>query len=326
MALEAFVEKKWRQQDLDLVDTCNEILASYREKDLKVILRQLYYRLIARNYFANDDRNYDYLGRVVTNARLCGLMDWDAIEDLGRQPAKPVQFNGIADLVESACNSFRLDRWEGQSHYVELWTEKLGLTSVLLPIAEAFHIPFCANKGYASITALYEASKRIHAAHERSLIPVILYLGDHDASGLDMDRDIRERLETLGVPKGTFLLRRVALTIEQVRRYRPPRNPAKVTDTRSPKYVAEFGHYSWEVDALDPEDMEREVRRAIAPLVDMSRMNKVIAREDKHREAFRATAVSLAEKIDPAERRHRERAARDVARRLNDQAEETDEE
>lgn len=47
-------------------------------------------------------------------------------------------------------------------------------------------------------------------------------------------------------------VRRLALNMEQVRKYDPPPNPAKVTDSRFAAYCDQFGDESWELDALSP--------------------------------------------------------------------------
>jgi hypothetical protein len=68
---------------------------------------------------------------------------------------------------------------------------------------------------------------------------VVLYLGDHDPSGIDMTRDIFERVPLLGGTTGwdtmpmplDMTVNRLALNIDQVRKYNPPENPAKQTDS-----------------------------------------------------------------------------------------------
>jgi len=84
----------------------------------------------------------------------------------------------------------------------------------------------------------------------------IIHLGDHDPSGLDMSRDIRERIDMfMSRHPGkalNFELNRIALNMDQVRQYSPPPNPAKITDSRASKYIKEFGNESWELDALEP--------------------------------------------------------------------------
>ena len=80
-------------------------------------------------------------------------------------------------------------------------------------------------------------------------IPVAIHLSDHDPSGVDMTRDLREKFELFGL---RFPIERVALTMDQIRRYEPPPNYAKASDSRSEGYVKQYGTECWELDALDP--------------------------------------------------------------------------
>lgn len=68
-----------------------------------------------------------------------------------------------------------------------------------------------------------------------------------------MSRDIEERVAQFMDGHGTELIfQRIALNMDQVQRYRPPPNPAKVTDSRFKAYQIEHGDESWELDALKP--------------------------------------------------------------------------
>lgn len=60
----------------------------------------------------------------MSDARLDGRMDWDAIEDRVRQPRMASEFDDLEELVEVAVQSYRLPRWEGQKYYAELRVEK----------------------------------------------------------------------------------------------------------------------------------------------------------------------------------------------------------
>jgi hypothetical protein len=111
---------------------------------------------------------------------------------------------------------------------------------------------------------------------------VLLYLGDHDPSGEDMVRDIRDRLQEFGVPN--LEVKKLALTMSQIRRFNPPPNPAKVTDSRAAAYIAKHGDSSWELDALPPRELNRIVEKAILEVVDVKAMSAVIRREDAERE------------------------------------------
>lgn len=107
----------------------------------------------------------------------------------------------------------------------------------------------------------------------------IFYLGDHDPSGIDMTRDIRERLEMFSGVRNT--VERLALNWEQVEMWQPPENPAKETDARYKGYVEEFGESSWELDAIEPRTLAKLVREAVLELVDDDLWDEAVERENK---------------------------------------------
>lgn len=124
----------------------------------------------------------------------------------------------------------------------------------------------------ASYDARRKASDTIGADES-----VLFYLGDHDPSGEDMVRDIRERLELFGA---NVDVRKLALTMAQIREYEPPPNPAKVTDSRFAAYSAKHGDESWEVDALDPTTLAGIITDAFAETIDVEKMDAVKAKEE----------------------------------------------
>lgn len=264
-------------------------------------MRQLYYQLVVANYVPNTERSYQNLSSLLTNARMAGLTDWDALEDRGRRPYMPNEFENLEELVDAALSSYRLPRWKGQENYVELWVEKEALASVLRPIASKYHIVLMVNKGYSSASAMYESAQRFHAgAHANLPAPkemYMLYLGDHDPSGEDMVRDVQERLRTLDADRVACLyVKKIALTMGQVMKYKPPPNPAKVSDPRAEEYIKLHGHSSWEVDALPPTVLTKIIRNEIEGLVDMELMNEVIEEEERDKETLKKAVESLRKK------------------------------
>lgn len=298
---EAFRLKRFNEEQVGVIRHLNEIIASFVAQGVpRNTLRTVYYQFIAQDLFPhtwidaeynlknglepdtkNTVKNYKKLGDIVSDARLAGLVDWDAIVDLERQVHRPNEFGNVRDLVEAAVRSYRLPRWEGQTNYVEIWVEKNGMTVSIEPVARKWHVPLVANKGYGSMTNLYEGSKRFLAAMDQDQHCFILYLGDHDPSGLDMDQDIEKRMRMFGAD--ILEVERIALTTAQVQRYNPPPNPAKLTDSRAEKYIATFGRESWEVNALSPTDINLFIERRLKRLVDKETMDAVVVREDRHK-------------------------------------------
>ncbi len=248
--------------------------------------------LVSRGMIPNEQRWYKTLGDVVSKGRYGGYIDWDDIVDRGRVPVKPSDWDGPADILLDAASQYRLDRWEGQENYVELWCEKDALSSVLEPICDRFHLHFLANRGYSSSTAIYDAAQRLNAAYSRGRRPVVIYLGDHDPSGIDMSRDIKDRLDTM--TGGWWIeVHRLALNFDQVEQYQPPPNPAKLTDSRAQSYIQWYGAESWELDALEPTVLDGMVSGEIADLLDLDLYNQRLDQEETDKEAIRRVAYLL---------------------------------
>ena len=274
---EQFRTQKFYKKSTDKLEKIKSILNEYKEKNTKVTLRQLFYQLVARVFIQGKKNEYTNLCNLMTKARYCGVIDWDAIEDRIRRPYRHSQFDNIQDLIQCAKKSYRLDRWQGQDYYVELFTEKDALSSIFQSVADEWHIYLSVNRGYDSSTAIYDASKRFLNSHDKKSI--LLYFGDHDPSGLDMVRDVRERLIELGCKEITVIP--VALTFDQVQQYNLPANYTKIKDKRAKWYKQNYGNRCWEVDALPPDVLISLVESEIKKYVDVEKMNLVIKQEEE---------------------------------------------
>ena len=270
-----------------------EVIDEYLAQGYELTLRQIYYQLVARSIIPNSQRWYCRLGDVVSRGRLGGHIDWSAIVDRGRVPVKPSDWSGPSAILAAAESSYRLDRWKRQGNHVEVWCEKDALSSVLEPICTRYHVRMLANRGYSSSTALYDAAMRFTAADREGQHVVVIYLGDHDPSGIDMSRDIRDRLELMTYGQ-TIDVKRIALNIDQVRHYQPPPNPTKFSDSRAKGYVLEYGMESWELDALAPRVLDDLVSNAIEDLLDRDLYDAQLAQEEQDKAAIREAAQGLA--------------------------------
>lgn len=111
-------------------------------------------------------------------------------------------------------------------------------------------------------------------------IPVVIHLGDHDPSGIDMTRDIGDRLDLF---TGSAVVKRIALNMDQIELYNPPPNPAKVTDSRATSYIRRFGHSSWELDALEPAVIAAAIESTVLSYRDDARWDAAVRLEEQHR-------------------------------------------
>lgn len=246
----AYIEKNLQDKTLRLIELANSIVGEYTAQGFSLTLRQLYYQLVARDYIPNSDKSYKSLGGILSDARLCGLMDWDAIEDRTRSLRKRTDWQSPATIIRAMQSNYTLDLWEGQEYAVEVWVEKDALVDVVARACQPLGVAFFACRGYTSQSEMWAAGQRLAAYLEEDRTPIILHLGDHDPSGIDMTRDIVDRLSMFA--DQPIEVQRIALNYDQIYRYNPPPNPAKLTDSRSDDYISRFGPSSWELDALEP--------------------------------------------------------------------------
>ena len=257
---EKFVNINLKPESMKKVQTINRILSEYQAAGYDLTIRQLYYQLVARGYIENTQKSYKRIADLVNNARLAGLIDWSVITDRARETITPTTWEGPAAIIKAAANQFRLDPWQDQDNYLEVMVEKQALEGVLIPVCNQWGVRFTANKGYCSSSTLYETGKRI-AALQPDKTCYILYLGDHDPSGLDMTRDIKERLTMFS--NNPVIVERLALNYDQILALNPPENPAKETDARYGDYLKNYGAASWELDAIEPQALADMVNTAI---------------------------------------------------------------
>lgn len=262
----------------------NNIIKEYAVEGYKLTLRQLYYQLVSRDIIPNIHAEYGKLSSLLVKGRMAGIVDWDAIEDRLRIPYIPYWVYGINDAINETINSYRLDRQKDQDIHIELWVEKDALSSVLRRITSHYHIKLVVNRGYSSCTAMHDAFLRIYEAENHGRKSLILYLGDHDPSGLDMVRDVRDRLSEFGVyPE----VKHIGLTMNQIQKYNPPPNPAKLTDPRAKWYIKKFGSVSWEVDSLRPNVLDNIVKSNIEKHMNLTNFNNIIRLEKEHKDILR---------------------------------------
>jgi len=283
-----YIEKAFRGRSLELIDKSNAIIAQYTAAGFTLTLRQLYYQLVSQNIIANKPKEYDNLGALINDARYAGLVDWESLEDRTRNLRTLSAWENPASIIESAAQSYHINLWRGQPLYVEAWIEKDALVGVLEGVCYEWDVPHFSCRGYTSATEMWGAAQRIlykiRRDHKRALI---LHLGDHDPSGLDMTRDIRDRMAIFMRWLAPYLeVRRIALTRQQVDTLGLPPNPAKVTDSRAAAYIEEHGEESWELDALTPEFIQDLVREHIIGALDMEMFETRKERQEEDRKVL----------------------------------------
>lgn len=256
MSLEQFKEINFTPAKLKLIAQCNAIIAEFQRQGYTMSVRQLYYQLVAADKIENTIQSYKRIADTMTDARMAGLVRWDAIEDRGRDFVELQRWTSPRQIMKASYDSYHMDMWLNQETRVFVIVEKAALIGVLDPACRKYDVPVLAARGYPSVSVMYEmAIDRVVPALEEGKDVIVLHMGDHDPSGIDMTRDLDEKI-TLFARSHDFdnmvRVERIALTMDQIDDQRPPPNPAKSTDSRFKGYRDIYGDKSWELDALQP--------------------------------------------------------------------------
>jgi len=265
MPRRAYREKKFSPASQALIVKAEEICRAYAAQGFDLTLRQLYYQFVARDLLPNKQSEYKRLGNVVNEARLAGLLDWNYIVDRTRNLRGLSHWDDPRSVIQAAASGYRTERWSPQPYRVEVWIEKDALVGVIAGVCERNDVDYFSCRGYTSQSELWGAAQRMIGYQDAGQKPVVIHLGDHDPSGVDMTRDIRDRLALF---EADVQVVRIALNMDQVLEYDPPPNPAKLTDSRAGGYIREHGRSSWELDALEPTFLDRLIEDEIDQLRD----------------------------------------------------------
>lgn len=287
-----YIAKRFSVGSQAIIEQANEIIDDYAAQGFDLTLRQLYYQFVSRDLIANKQTEYKRLGSIINDARLAGLIDWDKIVDRTRNMASNSHWGGPKEIVTACASQFQIDKWTNQEHRVEVWIEKDALIGVIENACRRNDVGFFSCRGYTSQSEMWAASQRLLGYAKSGQSISIIHLGDHDPSGIDMTRDINERL-SLFVGEVAINVNRIALNADQINQYNPPPNPTKITDSRANNYIKRFGNNSWELDALEPSVLERLIDDTIARYKDESLWKGMRAQEDDHIESLRKVAEEL---------------------------------
>jgi hypothetical protein len=273
----------------EIVAHANTIAREYQRQGLRLTLRQLYYQFVARGLTGNGQKVYKRIGAAMTSARLAGAFDVELIEDRGRSISDGGYGWSVLDVDEGLdlatqtvqdipAEHIFAARWEGQQRFVSVWVEKKALSGVFQRPCQDLAVPLFPCAGYPSVSALYaflQAARAATRAHPGLQEVVVLYFGDHDPDGWEIPRSAARNLATLnrtyGVVDLPIRFERVALNMDQIEAFDPPPFPAKVTSSRYQRYVDEHGtNDAWELDALDPGELQRLIRNEVTARFDGS--------------------------------------------------------
>jgi len=255
----------------EVISAVRKVLSEY---NFNLTIRQIYYRLVSDPYnlFPNTRSSYTYFDKLMVKAREEEEIDEDRIEDRTRKiiggegdifdKTPEEHLKGVLEYLKEADLYYSLKMWTNQEFNLEIWIEKDALAGLVSREANPYHIITFPCRGFSSYTKIKEGILRLNRDSKKA---IILYFGDHDPSGIQMVEDLKNRFLRYG---GDVEIKKIALTIEQVRELNLTSNPVKIADSRAGSYIEEFGEECWELDAIPPSRLQHLIWKSISEYVD----------------------------------------------------------
>lgn len=247
------------EESEDIVNNVKDSLENFfLPRGIKPTLRTMFYRLYSLGIIANTKYSYHRLGKYLVEARKEGIIPWDSFSDGAKREVlgNYEKADECLDPIEDAKSwvdyvaqirekpSYKIGRWYNQPEYVEVWIEKDAMASTFMSILQDVEVPIAVNKGYSSWTFLYNNAQRLLQHTDQNIH--VLYFGDFDPSGLDMEEGhLADGMKFFGLD---IDFHRISVTLDQIQEYKLPEIPSEKEtiekaqrDPRLKKFVAEYG-------------------------------------------------------------------------------------
>jgi hypothetical protein len=242
-------------KNLPLVCVAVELLAAHQPDTVRGNM----YLVVSAGWLPDTSRkSYSRIQRLLNRLRLNGTLDFSWIVDNIRSTIKPSSWSGLADFAETVAEAYRKDFWAELPEYVEVIVEKDTVAGKVAPVTREFDVALHPIRGYNSTTFAYDIAKH----WERIDKPItIYYVGDHDPSGRDLERDIREKATRFSGKDVSWV--RLAVNLDHFGEFAIRPLAAKKSDKRYAGFVARYGEDCAEVEAIPATELRAMVRSAI---------------------------------------------------------------
>lgn len=263
-----------RQQVAELDETILRVCA---DEGVPMTVRGVFYRVMSAGVVEKSENAYRKVQRRVLELRRGGSLRYEAIADGTRWHIKPTTWGSLDQMLDDAAASYRRALWHDSEVYVEVWSEKDAISSVVSDVTAKWDVPLMIARGFASESFLWSTAQTIKAQRR----PVVIYqLGDHDPSGVVAWQATQDRLRAFA-PKADITFARLAVTPEQIDTYRLPTRPTKRAGN---SHAARFEGESVEVDAIPSRILRAIVEAAITQWIDDDRLEAISVAEASERD------------------------------------------
>lgn len=250
--------------------------------DNPLSVRGVFYRVMSAGVVAKTEREYSVVQRRVLKLRRSGALPYEWIADGTRWHLKSRSWDSVEQALDDAAISYRRALWSDQDTYVEVWSEKEAISSIVSPVTDSYDVPLMIARGFASESFLWSTASAIRAQGK----PTVVYqLGDHDPSGVAAWEHVQRKLRDFA-PEVDLYFERIAVTAEQITELSLPTRPTKASDSRAKNFTGE----SVEVDAIPTRILKTLVETAIEKHIDPRALELTRLYEREERAGLQAMA------------------------------------
>lgn len=240
--------------------------------------RGFFYQLESHKIVPKTEAAVKQVTDILTQMRKSGIIPISWIVDHGREIIHPETYTDLREYISLIGHSYQRDLMTSQKTRVILGVEKAGAVPFLEPIARRYRIPMVALRGYSSLSLADDISHLVGEFLTGNQEVVILYCGDHDPSGTDIDRALVEQMSVCGVDPEQYRFIRVCVTQDQISEFSLPTRPTKSSDTRSGGWQ---GDRSVELDAIPVPLLREIVEKAVLEHIDPAEIEREMGIEQQ---------------------------------------------
>ena len=302
-----YPEAQIKVSQRDLLDA----LRSFLNPEHPVSARYCGYHLLSMGVLQNT-KQFHNLYRRMNRYRIDDKLDDECFTDNKRRVELPATWSGLSEFHSWRTLVYKRDHWENQPKHVEVWLEKDTTAFLVQDITNKYRAPLRISSGHFSRSFLYKAAKELSTVEKST---VVLYLGDFDPSGLDIERaakressnqnekkeGVSDILEArfgwaadrfdkqvdwirIGVTERDFLALPDTAKVPIKEETEDADGNEKRSDSRAEAFRAKYGDFGAEVEALEVTrtgEVARRIEQAIKAHIDVNAWNKS-AKKEKH--------------------------------------------
>lgn len=243
-------------------EAIKEIIEAIQPASVRAVCYKLFVRQLIADMFRNSTNG---VGRHLVDMREQDDVPWSWVVDETRKIEKSECWNNLVDHYNENDSSYARDHWQDQPERVIIASEKGTVRGTLEPVLHELKVPLLVGHGYNSATLAHDLAQRARKC-ERPMR--VLYVGDHDPSGMHMSEvDLPERLNRYG-GAGKFQIIRVAVKTTEVPTTLPFSANYNMKNPNRLWYLRHFGEQCAELDAVDPPTLRNRVRDAVLAHID----------------------------------------------------------